>query len=96
MRVDVSCAWIDSGRLTLRVSKRVARKLGLRGTRTLASARVRCDVDGRMTVVLTPSDKAERVLETAKGAVRATLTLRMDSGDVSLKDRKAVRLRGAK
>jgi hypothetical protein len=96
LRVAVSCAWIDSGRLTLTVSSKVARKLGLRGTRTLASARVRCDVDGRMTVVLPPSDKAEKALRKAKGPVRATLTLRMDSGDVSLSDRAAVRLRGTK
>jgi PKD repeat protein len=96
LRVDVSCAWIDSGRLTLTVSSKVARKLGLRGTRTLASARVRCDVDGRMTVVLTASDKAKKALRKAKGSVRATLTLRMDSGDVSLSDRAAVRLAGAR
>jgi PKD repeat protein len=93
LRVDVSCAWIDSGKLTLTVSSSVARKLGLRGTRTLAATRVRCDTDGRMTVVLKPSKKAKKALEKAKGSVRGTLTLRLDSGDVSLSDRAAVVLK---
>jgi hypothetical protein len=96
LRVDVSCAWIDSGSLTLTVSQVVARKLGLHGTRTLASARVRCDVDGRMTVLLKPGKKVRNSLAKAKGPVRATLKLRLISGEEALSDRAAVVLAGKK
>jgi len=96
LRVDVSCAWIDSGTLRLTVSSRVARKLGLRGKRTLASTRVRCDTDGRMTVVLKPGKKVRKALAKSKASIRATLTLRLDSGDVARTDRLAVVLAGRK
>jgi PKD repeat protein len=96
LRVDVSCAWIDSGTLRLTVSSRVARKLGLRGKRTLASTRVRCDTDGRMTLVLKPGKKVRKALAKSKASIRATLTLRLDSGDVARTDRLAVVLAGRK
>jgi PKD repeat protein len=93
LRVDVSCAWIDSGKLKLTVSSKVARKLGLK-SRTLASARVRCDTDGRMRVSLVPRAKVKRALAKSKGSVRAKLNLRMSSGEETRSDTASIKLRG--
>jgi hypothetical protein len=49
-----------------------------------------------MTVVLKPSKKAKKALAKATSSVRATLTLRLDSGDVAVSDRADVVLAARK
>jgi hypothetical protein len=90
LTVHASCSLVDGGRISLSVTKAVARKLKLRGTRTLAAADVRCEA-GQLAVYLQPSRKVRKALARAKGSVRATLTLRMgaarDTATLTLKKR---------
>jgi hypothetical protein len=90
LAVGVSCSLVDSGRISLSVTKRVARKLKLRGTRTLAAADIRCESGGRMTVYLQPGKKVRKALAKSKRSVPATITLRMgaarDSAAVVLRN----------
>jgi PKD repeat protein len=89
LTVQVSCSLVDGGRISLSVTKRVARKLKLHGTRTLAAADVRCESGGTMTVYLQPGKKVRKALAKSKGSVKATLTLRMGA----VRDSAAVVLR---
>ena len=61
--------------MNLTVSKAVARRIGLEGTK-LSSADATCN-RRRFTAKLKPNAKAEHALEDYRGAVKATATLEL-------------------
>jgi hypothetical protein len=79
LSVTISCQSVERGTLRLAVSKRTAKRLGLKST-TLASAAVRCD-GAETTVTLKPSKRVKRKLAGKKGrSLSATLSVRL-TGD---------------
>jgi plastocyanin len=82
VRVRTACETGLSGRVTITLGRKTARKLGLRRT-TIASGRVRCGSNDRATTRLKPSKKVARALRRAKGSLRATVTVRVGVGDVA-------------
>jgi plastocyanin len=82
LRVRSACESGLTGRVRVTIGRTAARKLRL-GGRTIATAKVRCGSDDRLTARLKPSRKAVRALRRAKGSVRATVTVRMGAGDVA-------------
>jgi hypothetical protein len=91
LAVRVSCQGVDAGTVRLTVSRALARKLGLK-SRLLAKGAVRCGAEGRASATLEPRAKVKRALARRKGAVAATLALRM--GETN--DSAAVVLRGSR
>jgi PKD repeat protein len=76
LQVTVTCTDAMSGSASLKVTRREARRLGLK-TRTLASRPVRCALPGTESVTLKPSRRIRRALATAERSVRASLDVRM-------------------
>jgi hypothetical protein len=92
LSVTISCASVERGSLTLKVSRKVAKRLGLK-SRTLAKGTVTCD-GAETTVRLKPSRKVKRKLARKKGgAIRATLTVRMSGADGTATDSAKLKLR---
>ena len=79
LSVAIRCQSVERGTLTLKVTKKVAKRLGLKST-TLAKAAVRCEGAGT-TVTLKPSSTVKRKLAAKqRGSLEATLSVRL-SGD---------------
>jgi hypothetical protein len=79
LSVTISCQSVERGTLTLKVAKKVAKRLGLKRT-TLAKAAVTCE-GAQTTVTLKPSKAVKRKLARKKrGSLEATLSVRF-SGD---------------
>ena len=93
LRLRALCLGVESGRLRLSVSRRVARRLGLDGT-TLASRSVRCGTDSRLSTRLKPSRRVTNALRRATGSFRATLHLRMSGESGTASDTVRLVLRG--
>jgi beta-xylosidase len=93
MRVRAVCAGVGRGTLALTVSRKVARRLGLGKRRTLASRRVRCGDESRVSVMLEPGRRVKRALRRADGAFAATLRLRMNGADGRASDSEQLTLR---
>jgi PKD repeat protein len=91
--VRISCQDVEQGTVQLRVSRAVAKRLGLRG-RVLAKRSVRCGSGTRAAVTLRPRRAVRRALKRADGRVAASLVLRMQGADGTARDRMAVVLRG--
>ncbi|HZB77680.1 MAG TPA: plastocyanin/azurin family copper-binding protein [Solirubrobacteraceae bacterium] len=97
--VEARCTNLVKGTARLTVSRKVARSLGLRGTK-LASATATCGADRRAAVLLKPGKQVKRALATprARAAVRrarglkATLTVFFEGGDSTLTDKLAITL----
>jgi hypothetical protein len=90
--VRISCQDVEQGSLQLRVSRKVAKRLGL-GSRVLAKRSVRCG-GARAAVTLRPGKAVRRALKRADGRIAATLVLRMRGADGAASNRVAVVLRG--
>ena len=93
LRVTATCTGADRGTARLQVSRRAARKLGLRST-TLARRSGRCDDRGRLRLALKPTARVKRALRRARGTVRATLAVRVADGSAASTDRLRLTLRG--
>jgi hypothetical protein len=78
LRLTARCVSAGSGRVTLTVSKALARRLRLRSTR-LASARARCDGNGRVIVRLRPDRAARRALKRYGRALTVTASVKLGS-----------------
>jgi len=80
------CASAGSGKLSLAVTKSVARRLKLKST-TLATAKAACDGHGRFTVTVKPSLNVRRALRHTRAALKVTATLKLvgPSGQTSTK-----------
>jgi TolB protein len=97
--VEARCTNLVKGTVRLTVSRKVARSLGLKGTK-LASAAATCGADKRAAVLLKPGKTVKRALATtrARAAVRrarglkATLTVFFEGGDSTLTDKLAITL----
>jgi len=74
LKIVSRCTSAGSGTLTLTVSKAVAAKIGLDGTK-IGSADATCDGHGRFTVKLKPNAKARAALEDYPGSVKTTAKL---------------------
>lgn len=92
LTVTVRCQSVERGTLRLTVSRKVARKLGLR-SRVLASRTVRCDDRAQSTVRLKPSRRVRRTLADRRGALRAKLTLRLSGEAGNASDTVRIKLR---
>jgi hypothetical protein len=93
LRVSATCVSVGRGTLKLAVSRKVARKLGLRKT-TLARRSVRCGTGFKLTARLKPSGKVARALRRARGSFSATLSLTMSGSEGRATDRLRLSLRG--
>jgi len=84
LAVRVTCQGVASGTLQLRVTRAVARRLGLK-SRVLAERDVRCGDEGRDAVTLAPTRRVKRALARSRGPIGATLVLNMDgaTGDTA-------------
>jgi hypothetical protein len=74
LKIVSRCTSAASGTLTLTVSKAVADRIGLDGTK-IGSADATCDGHGRFTVKLKPTGAAKRALDDYPGSVRASAKL---------------------
>jgi plastocyanin len=83
LRVSSACETGLRGRVTVRLSRSQARKLGLKKATTLAGRAVRCGAKDRVTVTLKASAKLKRKLAKARGSVRTTVTITMGSGSAA-------------
>ena len=88
----ISCQDVERGTLRLRVSRKTAKRLGLR-SRVLAARGVRCG-GARATVTLRPGKAVRRAVKRSDGRIAATLVLRMTGADGAARDRIGVVLRG--
>jgi hypothetical protein len=91
LAVRIRCQAVERGSLTLTVSRKVARRLGLR-SRTLASRRVTCD-GSRINVLLKPKARVKRALAQQRRAIRVTLTVRFAGSERAVKDSRSFTLR---
>jgi plastocyanin len=82
IKVSSACETGLSGRIRVTLGRKAARKLGLERT-TIASKRVRCGGEDRVTARLKPSRSIARALRKARGSVNAKLTITMGVGDVA-------------
>jgi beta-xylosidase len=92
LTVTVRCQSVERGTLRLTVSRKAARRLGLR-SRVLAARTVRCDGRARATVRLKPSRRVRRALADRRRALRATLTLRLSGDAGQARDTARIKLR---
>jgi hypothetical protein len=76
LKITARCVSAGSGTLTLTVSKAVARRIGLKGTKLGAGA-ARCNQHNRFTVKVAPTARAKRALEDYRGSIRAKATLEL-------------------
>lgn len=83
LKVSSACESGLRGTVRLHVSKREARKLGLRKATTLASKAVTCAGNDKVTVTLKASAKLKRKLRKARGSARATVKITMGSGSAA-------------
>lgn len=74
LKLTGPCASISSGKVTLSVTKAVAKKLKLKGT-TLGTGTGKCTA-GTFSVTVKPSAAAKKALKQHKGSVAATATLK--------------------
>jgi hypothetical protein len=74
LKIVSRCTSAGSGTLTLTVSKAVADRIGLKGTK-IGSADATCDGHGRFTVKLKPTAAARRALDDYPGSVKVTAKL---------------------
>ncbi|HWK29748.1 MAG TPA: PKD domain-containing protein [Solirubrobacter sp.] len=84
LRVTLTSTTATRGTAKLTVSKKVAKKLGLKKT-TLASRTVKFSSAGSTSVTLKPSAAVRRALRKAKGKVKATLTVSLRATGKSAK-----------
>jgi PKD repeat protein len=95
LRVSATCVSVGHGTLTLKVSRKLARRLKLETT-TLARRAVTCGDSLQVSAKLKPSRKLARRLRRAKGTFKATLTLRMSGVGGRAGDSEVLVLRGRK
>ncbi|RKQ88154.1 copper binding plastocyanin/azurin family protein [Solirubrobacter pauli] len=74
LKLTGPCASISSGKVTLSVTKAVAKKLKLKGT-TLGTGTGKCTA-GTFSVTVKPSAAVKKALKKHKGSVAATATLK--------------------
>jgi plastocyanin len=80
LRLSAKCESGQRGTVSVRLSRREARKLGLRGATTLAKARVTCGSNDALAVRLRASAHVKQALRKARGSVAATVSIKMGSG----------------
>jgi PKD repeat protein len=80
--VRVTCTGEMEGRVQVTATRKVMRRLGLKGTR-LAGKFVRCADAGTRAVTVKPSRKVARKLRRARRAVKVTVTVRLASAGQS-------------
>jgi PKD repeat protein len=88
LRVKVTCTEAMRGNVKLKVSRKLARKLGLKH-RTLAKRSLKCRGAGSKSLKLKASKKVRRALRHSKGSVRITLQVRLRASGESTKQSKS-------
>jgi len=95
LKVTTRCEAGQRGTVRIALSRREARKLGLRRATTLAQRTVRCRSNDRVTLRLSSSRRLERALRRARGSVKVTVGVRVGSGrDATTHSRKLILRRG--
>jgi len=92
LRLTADCALPSPGKLTLSVSKKLAKALRLK-SRTLASANGRCDGNNRFSVTLKPSAAVKRALKRYRKDLTATATVTL-AGAKKVTDTRTIKLAG--
>jgi len=95
LTIVARCVSAGSGTMTLSVSKAVADRIGLDGTK-LGSADATCDSHNRVTVKLKPNKKARDALEDYRRAVPATASLVLAGPIGQTTATRALTLKGSK
>jgi hypothetical protein len=80
LRLSARCESGQRGTVSVRLSRREARKLGLRGATTLATARVTCGSNDAVAVRLRAAAHVKQALRKARRSVAATVSIKMGSG----------------
>jgi hypothetical protein len=93
LKIVSRCTSASSGTLTLTVSKAVASRIGLDGTK-IGSADASCDGHGRFTVKLKPTAAAKRALDDYPGSVRVTATLALAGPSGATTATRTINLKG--
>ena len=93
VRLSSACESGQKGRITVSLSKRQARKLGLKKATTLASKAIRCGSADKVTVKLTASKKLKKALKKARGSVSTTVKITMGSGRTATSNSKSLVLK---
>jgi hypothetical protein len=75
LRITARCVSAGTGKVTLTVSRSLARRLGLKG-RTIGSGSGRCSANGRFTLTVRPTAAAKRALKGYRKPIQVTATLR--------------------
>jgi plastocyanin len=89
LRLTARCVSAGSGRVTLTVSKALARRLKLT-RRTVGSGSGRCNANGRFTLTVRPTAAAKRALQGYRRPIQVTATLRL----ARVSDRRTLTLAG--
>ena len=89
LRLTARCVSAGAGRVTLTVSKPLARRLGLRSV-TVGSGSGRCGANGRFTLTVRPTAAAKRALKGYRSPIQVTATLAFASAS----DRRTLTLAG--
>ncbi len=89
LRLTARCVSAGSGRVTLTVSKALARRLKLT-YRTVGSGSGRCNANGRFTLTVRPTAAAKRALQGYRRPIQVTATLRL----ARVSDRRTLTLAG--
>lgn len=76
LKITARCVSAGSGQITLTVSKAVARRIGLKGTK-LGKGKGSCNAHGRFVAKIKPTAAARRALADYRGSVRAKVTLEL-------------------
>jgi PKD repeat protein len=84
LSVKVTCTEAMRGTATLKLSRKLAKQLGLKKV-TLASRPVKCAGAGSKSVTLKPSAAVKRALKKAKGSVKVTLGVSLRTAGKSAK-----------
>jgi plastocyanin len=95
LKFTARCTSAGSGTLTLSVTKAVARRIGLEGTK-LGAADATCDEYGRFTVKVKPSKKARDALEDYRRGIQATATLALAGPIGQTTATRTITLKGSK
>jgi len=92
LKLGGRCVSVQSGKVTLTVSKATAKALKLKKTRTVATATARCKGDGHFSVTVKPTKAATSALKRYRKPITVTATLRMSGSGGASAGKRSIKL----
>ena len=96
LTVSTACEAGFTGRVTISVTKKEARKLGLKKATTLASKALTCGTSDRAIATLKASKKLQRAISKSKKPVSVTVKVTMGAGSMATSSSQTLTLKVAK